>query len=812
MNPEPHPTFTAAAIATALGIRRQSVQARLDGVTPSGILIVKGVATNAWSIAALPQSLCRQLSEKAPKEGYRNAEQLLLTPPAPWEPPMPLAQIAQPCLDKAAKLQRALLPSFPRANDQALSAAEFERLGVEDYRQVFGHAITDRYFRELFKRTIDRDGGREQWNRLELFLDEKPARKPEARPAPGADASLSFQELREVIAGFNNPADPTETEVRLLWLRAFECYEVRLAEGKPSWRTKRELLAFLFKGAPFLAGHMNALRMSFERKYERWVNSDRQAAALADGRKERSGNRRAAALSPEDKDTLIGHATLNCGGRVSQAWRELRQDNGLSETLLGHHIENPASKSYVPHRIREAVKHEVAMLDDIHHGPRKHRLDGAHIHRDWSGVAAGDWYQADDITLPVYFYEPDGQGGFRLTRGQCLLFIDLRSTRILQFCLIPEKQYNAHAIRATITKTCDEHGLPRKGFYFERGIWQSSRLLKGDQSGNDQSWGETELGLRELGLQFTHAQLARSKPVERVIGAIQNLMEGEPGYVGRNEMIEKFERIQRAKMDVENGKVHPGEHFYSFDEWVVRFTEICAEYNSDRQDGEMTGGLSPDEAWQKYDDASNPPIRLNAQCRYLLANHKRPVKVTKNGITLRFGKQTFTYRGKETASLVGQIVLAWFDPSSPEILAVTDMNRKNPFTVARAKDVPAMNATEEQMHEAMAQIAEQQAYAKVRYRTLRTKFARPSRRNLVDADTAELGRNIQEQRANVEAGQKREQAVESKARKISRELQMPVRPETLRRPEAVPALERLHELLAAEDPAEIAAKKQKDGQ
>ena len=60
------------------------------------------------------------------------------------------------------------------------------------------------------------------------------------------------------------------------------------------------------------------------------------------------------------------------------------------------------------------------------------------------------------------------------------------------------------------------------------------------------SWGETELGLREFGVRFKHSRLPRSKPVERVIGALQNLMEGLPGYVGRNEMVEKFERVDRS--------------------------------------------------------------------------------------------------------------------------------------------------------------------------------------------------------------------------------------------------------------------------
>ena len=66
---------------------------------------------------------------------------------------------------------------------------------------------------------------------------------------------------------------------------------------------------------------------------------------------------------------------LNCDGRVSQAWRELSGRNALSEDLLSHHLSNPASKSYCPTRIREAVKYEVGMMDDIHHGPRQDEIE-----------------------------------------------------------------------------------------------------------------------------------------------------------------------------------------------------------------------------------------------------------------------------------------------------------------------------------------------------------------------------------------------------------------------------------------------------
>jgi hypothetical protein len=449
--------------------------------------------------------------------------------------------------------------------------------------------------------------------------------------------------------------------------------------------------------------------------------------------------------------------------------------------------------------LREAVKYEVGMMDDIHHGPRQDKLNGAHINRDWSGVAAMDWLCGDDATLEVYFHVPDGKGWFTLMRGQFLPMIDVRSLRVLGFGLRPEKSYNAAMIRTLITRVCDEHGLPRKGFYFERGIWANSRLLKGDMSADPFSWPETELGLRSLGLRFVHSKLPRSKPIERVIGALQDLMEGEPGYVGPDEMHEKFERVKKAKLQVEARKVHPSEHFYSLDEWEARLLEISAQYNAAPQGGKMTGGLSPDDAFSKFMRADDPPTKLPASCRYLLAHHKRPLKVTSNGITLRFGNQAFNYRNEETGRLRGQVVLAWFNPELPESITVTDMNRENAFCVTASPAVPAMDATAEQLEDEFSRIAAHQSYSRVRYKMLRTKYVTPFRRAIVDGATEDLGRQIEAQHAQAGAERNQEERRQTKLRTLSRNLKMTISPTAARRPETLPAVERLTELLNEEE-------------
>jgi len=788
--------FTAAQIAAALGKAKRTVLANLSDVAPSGQVIVSGNVASAWNLESLPQRMRDELNTIAKAKHYRDALCLLSSPPQAWKPTLPLAEVAQPSLDKAAKLQRALARVLALQTDLTRTSAELEQIGLDDYRREFGYAITDRALRGLVKRTLDRDGGTDNFNRLELYLDERPARKAllPSKPRPGDE--VEFRELREVLATFKDAAAPTESETQYLWLRAFEIYEAQIEVGKPAKRTQRALVRFLFAVMPSLAKHEAALKKTFKRKLARWQDGKRSIESIADKRSSESGFHRAPELSAEDHDALIAHAVLKCDGRVSQAWRELRQRNSLSESLLSYYQANPASKSYCPTRIREAVQHEIAMMDDIHHGPRQDKLKGAHLLRDWSAIDPMDWVTGDDATLEVYFYIPDGKGWFTLTRGQFLVFSDCRTDRILNFALLPERNYNSRVIRTAITRLCDEHGLPRKGFYFEGGIWANSRILKGEKDA-DCSWPEAELGLRSLGLQFKRSIMPRSKPVERIIGAVQDLLDGEPGNVGRDEMHERFERIQRAKLQVATQKIHPSKHFYSLDEWEERLQEVCETYNAAPQDGKKLAGLSPDEAFEKFEQRADPPLKLPAGCRYLLSHHKRPIQVTSNGITLRFGKQIYNYRNAQTGTLRGQMVLAWFNPELPEIITITDMNRQNAFTVARTQEVPAMDAPEELLAQEMERINAHMSYARTRYRTLKAKFSVPFRRAAPDANTVNLGVEIAMQQNATQARIATEQKQQVKARKTFSRLGMNAPREI--RPGQMEAAERLSQLLNEEE-------------
>lgn len=769
--PSTPPLYTATQIARALGKKRQALQRLLGGIAPSGQVLSGGNVASGWKVAALPASLQEELNYKASqRNGYRNVEHLLSAANQRWEPPMPLSEVAQQSVEKATKLQRALRNVLAKENNLAVSTAELESIGLADYQKEFGHNITARHLRGLVKRTLERAGAAGEFNRLELYLDENAARKNPVKPAVSLAVQSEFGELCSIIITFKNPAAPNDKEKECLWLRAFELLDEKVEAGSKLKKARLALLKFLWRNAPFLAKNPNTLRVVFRSKHARWIASARNATALQDGRKEKSGFHRAPELKAKDHDAIIAHAVMNCDGRVSQAWRELSDRRALSEDLLGYYLSNPASKSYCPTRIREAVKYEVVMMEDLHHGPRQDKLNGAHIIRNWSSVAPMDWISADDATLEVYFYTEDGKAGFTLMRGQFLVFICARTLRVLGFALLPERNYNARVIKTAIVKICDEHGLPRKGFYFEGAIWKNSRILKGDPNADPISWPEAELGLRSLGLKFVHSRLPRSKPVERVIGALQDLMEGEPGYVGPDEKREKYERVQRAKLLVERGEVHPSEHFYTLDQWEARLAEICEQYNATKQDGKMTCGLSPDEAFEKFERRDDPPIKLPAGCRYLLAHHKRPIKVTSNGITLRFGKQVYNYRNEQTGRLRGQTVLAWFNPELPEILSVTDMNRENPFCVERTQEVPAMDAPAELLEQEFGRINAHMSYARVRYRTLKARFSVPFRRTFADNKTVMLGVEISEQQNKIEARRADDQKRQTRVSKHARDL------------------------------------------
>jgi hypothetical protein len=401
------------------------------------------------------------------------------------------------------------------------------------------------------------------------------------------------------------------------------------------------------------------------------------------------------------------------------------------------------------------------------------KLNGAYVSRDPSSFQSGDWFQADDATLPNYYYI-ETEEGFQVLRGHFLAMCDCRTTFILGYVLIPQRNYTAHHIRNLTTIVADTYGLPRRGFYYENGMWRTARLLHGRR--DEVEWLQTEMGLRGLGLQFRHAKLPRGKVIERVFGLLQNHLESVPGYAGRDERHDKFERVQEQLSLVRRGIVEPAEFFLSESDYLHRLEAIVERYNNERQDGKYCPGLSPREAFEKF-HGEEPRIRLNRSCRHLLASHKMRVRCGRNGISFRFGKEQFTYKSYETGKLIGQELVVWFNIENPSTIAVTNL-KENPqslFTVEREIKVPGMDAPPEVLEAALAQNEAHEAYRKGLYRAVSQNFStgfagRMFRQNLIDHKTAETAAAMREQQAAIKQRQtqerKRRKAIEKTAARL----------------------------------------------
>jgi len=144
--------------------------------------------------------------------------------------------------------------------------------------------------------------------------------------------------------------------------------------------------------------------------------------------------------------------------------------------------------------------------------------------------------------------------------------------------------------------------------------------------------------------------------------------------------------------------------------------------------------------------------------------------VGRNGITLCFGRKSFVYRNAETGRLRGQRVLAWFNPELPELLAVTDLNRENCFSVERAQEVPAMNASPELIEQELSRIEAHNVYVRHRYRVLGPKINVPVRPTIMDRSTAELGRAIDEQATASKRDRAKHKNRATKARRVLMQL------------------------------------------
>lgn len=616
-----------------------------------------------------------------------------------------------------------------------------------------GH-MSARQARRRWETIVQRAGPEERFDRWQIYLPERIARKRDHLPI--AATPTEQKELAAIVPPFKQPGAPTPAERDMVWQGACEYLKQKVAEGKKPKRVKRALVRFLFKHAKYLseATDLENFRRVFNRNLGHWQNGGEVPSAFSDARLEVTPVRRE--MTAEESE-LARIARFECGGRVSQAYRLQCERNGEVTTA--------ASKSYVPESLRRIVRPEVNRMAEIFIGPRNYKVNGGGwFLLNWSEVHARDWFQSDDCTLPVKFRIPDGKGWWRIIRGQWLPMIDVRSRCILTFVLIASESYDSLSIRTLMTKTCDEFGLPLRGFWFECGLWKRSQAITGGpDSKAPVSFTEIRHNIQNTGVLFLHADDPKEKVIEGVLGQFQNRLEGEPTYCGRDERRDCREEVRKAELAVNRHEAGAELFFPTLEQWEQRLHTICLDYNADKQEGVMLGGMSPNEAFQQLRKPNDPPVTFNPATRYLLSHIAKQVRVSDNGITLKWGKQTFVYRNAETGKRIGEHVLAWFNPETPELLSVTELNRTNPFTVERHIPLPAVFAPADLIKEEMAKLHAHQSHVRKVFRTLKAEHDTQRRIIIADRATAQLGEAI---RQNEERAQVDLKAAATKARRV----------------------------------------------
>lgn len=689
--------FSAAEIARALGRKRQAVARQLQGVKPSDRIEIRGNVTAVWQFDCLPEAMKNALADESRRRGYDSPVRLLSVPPVRWEPERPLSQIAETYLAKARKLQSAL--EFALSRLEKLPFSEVLQQARSDYRRAFGKEVSESHLRSLVDRTIERDRGFGEWDRLAIYLDSR------AKPVKKRNRTkfeINIGEVSAALALIENPTNPTAVEKSMVWSEIF-CLLETWSEGAPPHCVKAAIVSYLAKVAPWMGKTESALERQFSRKYKRWSENGKSVTALRDRRPARAGRPITFSISEELAGKIMARALVN-RGRLGQAWRELWDEAELPEEIYAL-----GERGRVPQSIREALGPDIKAMLPHYQGPRNGKVKGPKVVRDWSGVKAGMRAESDDVTFNHYFWFPDPNGEynyrgmrFRLTRGQVLGWIDPRVSYIHCFQLIPREQYSSLDILRGVIHLHDTWGLPPE-LYFELGIWRRSLVIQGRK--DELGLKDRVYGLRDLGVKVSHAHGPSAKIIEGIFGHLQNSMDKERGFAGRNERSDMPEATKIALQLVRAGKVHPAEYFYSHEEWVEKLSRIMDEYNDRPQEG-RTEGMSPREAFVKF-QMDGPPVRLEGPLRYLLALHRREVRVSPIGLRIQIGKNKYYYRSAELSALIHRKVLVWFDMENPDEVTVTTLDHKSPFVVGRVTEVPAIDAPKEKLSAARKEIAAQ---------------------------------------------------------------------------------------------------------
>jgi len=800
MSPILESDFTAAEIAGALDITPQRVRQFLAGIEPDGARTVSGQSARTWSFARLPELLRERLAARAQAAGYDGPERLFSV--RPWQPPVPFGKCSPAAQDKARKRMAALATVLPMWAEPTRTLAEKMIIAKRDYESVFGDTIHEDSLKNLIDRVFNRAGPARDFSREEIYLDENPERQVVVQPD-----EAERPEFDGIVAAIPLGREPSPKEAALLWAATMRAFH-DLSSTEPPRRVRRELLQLLWTKVQGIAATKEALRKRFAYR----VKFGDKAVEQFDRRRAKKGQHRAHTLTEGEKNYLAGDIATKRGNRVRSGMREHagvdrstlpKPEDGQdlvtlpSQATLDSLKTKSRSKYYQKRRIASELKRRVDNMKNYHRGNDDDEV--ANLVRDSSKLRPMQVVSADDFTWPVYFIAEDGPGKRILTRGQCLIFADCRSLKILGYSLQPDRNYDQFVIRTLDNKVSRQWGVP-KVKYYERGIWMRSKLVNNAAPVGWQanSWEDCQFGWERLGVRMINATRASAKPVEGIGRMVQALMEPTPGYCGRNEREDCPETTRRNILAFHAGR-EPEGTFLTFAQWHLALGGIIERYNATVQQGRTLVNLSPDQAFEKFWPYDDPPTQATGDHWHLFAHYVSKRKVTKDGIQFKLGKETFIYRDEHSAPFIGEEVLAWFDPESPELLGITDLDSKRPALVQRHNPVdflaalepesPAGQAYRDEVSKATAHNKLRRAVFKIVSRTFEPKLRIP----IVSPEVREVAQAFGKRQEKAE----RKQQLNARANRAARELGCQLPPDAS--PSQIDATEKMNRIFREHD-------------
>ena len=671
---------------------------RLRGILATGQRTVCGQPADTWRLGNLPDKLLSDLKRVASQKGFSSVGEMFSTGFKLWKSPVPLADITEECLTEAYKLKRALLPSLRRKF--VLTQTDFERDGVADYEKIFSRKITTRHFRELIRRTIERDGGRENWEVIEIYLPAKPERKRES--------AAQVEQFPGLVSAINAGATPDE-----LWAKIFKTHQESIKAGQPRKRSARHLRAFITVRAPHLAPSPDALLKAWDRRLERWqrgepfdyrdtngpVDSDltKQIKALpwflpaAEYFYLITNRTKVSGSVPEAIRRVISLPNLPAGWSNTYKNRFLKKiglkkivpvcPGALREEILAR---EKAGQSLVPTSVSNSIKWKVPQgVIEQYRRPHETGLNylqcpGTMMLTRTNGVQnfirAGDILEADDgsINFPVCipWTSPAGglitetpcsaKHGVIVGRFQWLRSIDA-ATRFRPgwgFVARSRGSFRGADVLTLMSGITKRHGIWDE-YRFERGVFKSNLVKR---------------AVEQLGSHLHTVNSPHSKPfIEGGFNQDWTKLSVHFPQCDIGRYRGDTEEATKIFQSCRSGANDPRRYFPMLKDALAAFAEITAEENRTLVKSRNSGQWVPEERWQR-EIGQNPLRRLDESKLFMFAPYAMEWTVRGMMIGGRVPildeiSVPFDFSAEWLHQFSGARLRLHFDPSAPKCFA-----------------------------------------------------------------------------------------------------------------------------------------------